>query len=107
MDWMYAACSTTARRGAIDWAPKFKDTLKPIFNQLYESVKLGHETKRALAYNSHPKYRENLEAELKEIRNMEIWRAGKAVRHVPQVTIPVRLVTYSLFCYRSLRPENS
>ncbi|KAK2615986.1 hypothetical protein N8I77_002706 [Diaporthe amygdali] len=86
MDWMYEACSTTARRGAIDWSPRFKDALKPVFNQLYESVKNGEETKRSLDYNGQPDYREKFEAEMEEIRNLEIWRAGKAVR--------------------SLRPEN-
>lgn len=82
MDWMYAACSTTARRGAIDWSGKFKDTLKPVFNELYDSVKNGTETKRALDFNGQPDYREKLEAELKTIRELEIWRAGKAVRLV-------------------------
>jgi ketol-acid reductoisomerase len=82
MDWMYAACSTTARRGAIDWSGKFKDTLKPVFNELYDSVKNGTETKRALDFNGQPDYREKLEAELKTIRELEIWRAGKAVRSV-------------------------
>lgn len=82
MDWMYAACSTTARRGAIDWSPKFKDALKPVFNELYDSVKTGKETKRSLEYNSQPDYREKYEKELEEIRNLEIWRAGKAVRYV-------------------------
>ncbi|KAI5860256.1 ketol-acid reductoisomerase [Durotheca rogersii] len=86
MDWMYEACSTTARRGAIDWTPKFKKALKPIFNQLYDSVQDGTETKRSLKYNSQPDYREKFEAEMQEIRNLEIWKAGKAVR--------------------SLRPEN-
>ena len=86
MDWMYAACSTTARRGAIDWSPKFKDALKPVFDELYTSVKTGKETQRSLEYNSQPDYRERYEKELEEIRNLEIWRAGKAVR--------------------SLRPEN-
>ncbi|KAK7698698.1 Bifunctional acetohydroxyacid reductoisomerase [Diaporthe eres] len=86
MDWMYDACSTTARRGAIDWSPRFKDALKPVFNQLYDSVKDGSETKRSLDYNGQPDYREKFEAELQEIRDLEIWRAGKAVR--------------------SLRPEN-
>ncbi|PGH00342.1 ketol-acid reductoisomerase, mitochondrial [Blastomyces parvus] len=80
MDWMYAACSTTARRGAIDWSGKFKDTLKPVFNELYDSVKDGRETKRSLEYNSQPDYREKYEKELQEIRELEIWRAGKAVR---------------------------
>ncbi|KKY31999.1 putative ketol-acid reductoisomerase [Diaporthe ampelina] len=86
MDWMYEACSTTARRGAIDWSPRFKDALKPVFNQLYDSVKNGDETKRSLDYNGQPDYREKFEAEMEEIRGLEIWRAGKAVR--------------------SLRPEN-
>lgn len=81
MDWMYAACSTTARRGAIDWSGKFKDTLKPVFNELYDSVKDGKETQRSLEFNSQPDYREKYEQEMKEIRELEIWRAGKAVRY--------------------------
>jgi ketol-acid reductoisomerase len=85
MDWMYAACSTTARRGAIDWSGKFKDTLKPVFNELYDSVKNGTETKRSLDFNGQPDYREKLEAELKTIRELEIWRAGKAVRSVESI----------------------
>ncbi|CCX33993.1 Similar to Ketol-acid reductoisomerase, mitochondrial; acc. no. P38674 [Pyronema omphalodes CBS 100304] len=86
MDWMYAACSTTARRGALDWTNKFKDAIKPVMNDLYTSVENGSETQRSLDYNSAPDYRAKYEAELEEVRNMEIWRAGKAVR--------------------SLRPEN-
>ena len=82
MDWMYAACSTTARRGAIDWSGKFKDTLKPVFNELYDSVKDGKETQRSLQFNSQPDYREKYEQEMKAIRDLEIWRAGKAVRYV-------------------------
>ena len=101
MDWMYAACSTTARRGAIDWSSKFKDTLKPVFNELYDSVKDGRETKRvchrpccsyaselltggseqSLEFNSQPDYREKYEKEMQEIRDLEIWRAGKSVRY--------------------------
>ena len=80
MDWMYAACSTTARRGALDWMVKFKDSLKPVFNELYDRVKDGSETQRSLDFNGAPDYREKLEAELKQIRELEIWRAGKAVR---------------------------
>ena len=82
MDWMYAACSTTARRGAIDWTSKFKDTLKPVFNELYDRVRDGTETKRSLDYNSQKDYRERFEKEMQEIRDLEIWRAGKAVRLV-------------------------
>ena len=81
MDWMYAACSTTARRGAIDWSGRFKDTLKPVFNDLYDSVRDGKETKRSLEFNSQSDYREKYEAEMQEIRDLEIWRAGKAVRY--------------------------
>ena len=84
MDWMYAACSTTARRGALDWSPKFKQALKPVFNELYDRVKDGSETQRSLDFNSASDYRERLEKELKEIRELEIWRAGKSVRSVPE-----------------------
>lgn len=80
MDYMYDACSTTARRGALDWYPRFKDALKPVFTDLYESVKNGSETQRSLDFNSQPDYREKLEEELKVIRAMEIWQVGKEVR---------------------------
>ncbi|KAI5956748.1 ILV5 [Candida jiufengensis] len=80
MDYMYDACSTTARRGALDWYPRFKDALKPVFEDLYESVKNGTETQRSLDFNSQVDYRDRLEEELKTIRDMEIWRVGKEVR---------------------------
>jgi ketol-acid reductoisomerase len=80
MDYMYAACSTTARRGAIDWTDKFKAALKPVFNDLYDSVADGTETQRSLDYNGSPDYREKFEKEMEEIRGLEIWRAGKSVR---------------------------
>ncbi|KAJ1806848.1 Bifunctional acetohydroxyacid reductoisomerase [Coemansia sp. RSA 2599] len=80
MDWMYANCSVTAQRGALDWHQKFYDSSLPVFKDLYESVRNGSETKRALDKNSQPDYRESLEVELKEIRESEIWRAGETVR---------------------------
>ena len=80
MDWMYANCSTTAQRGALDWFKRFRDASKPVFEQLYESVKTGEETRLTLAANSRPDYREKLEAELKEIRESELWVAGNWVR---------------------------
>ncbi len=80
MDWMFGNCSTTAQRGALDWAPRFRDAVAPVFDELYESVVSGKETKRVLEVNSAPDYRENLEKELKEIRDSEMWRAGAAVR---------------------------
>ena len=80
MDWMYANCSTTAQRGALDWKPKFRDAVAPLFDELYESVLSGKETKRVLEANSAPDYREKLEKELDVIKNSEMWQAGAAVR---------------------------
>lgn len=80
MDYMYDACSTTARRGALDWSPKFKDALKPVFNELYDKVVDGTETQRSLDFNSQKDYREKYEKELQEIRDLEIWKVGKEVR---------------------------
>jgi len=86
MDWMFANCSTTAQRGALDWSPRFRDAVKPVFDQLYESVLSGEETRRTLEKNSDRDYREKLNKELEVIRLSEMWQAGAAVR--------------------SLRPEN-
>ncbi|CAE6464706.1 unnamed protein product [Rhizoctonia solani] len=80
MDYMYAACSTTARRGALDWAPEFEKANRPVFEALYESVRNGTETRRSLEFNGRKTYREDLARELKEIDEQEIWRAGKTVR---------------------------
>jgi len=80
MDWMYANCSTTAQRGALDWKPKFRDAVAPLFDELYESVLSGKETKRVLEANSAPDYREKLEKELNVLKNSEMWQAGAAVR---------------------------
>jgi len=86
MDWMFASCSTTAQRGALDWAPKFRDAVAPVFDELYAKVMSGEETKRVLEANSAPDYREKLEKELKVIKESEMWQTGTVVR--------------------SLRPEN-
>jgi ketol-acid reductoisomerase len=86
MDWMFASCSTTAQRGALDWAPRFRDAVAPVFADLYESVISGKETRRVLEVNSASDYRVKLEKELDVLKNSEMWRAGAAVR--------------------SLRPEN-
>jgi len=80
MDWMYANCSTTAQRGALDWRHRFREAVKPIFEELYESVVSGKETRIVLEANSAPDYRESLEKELSEMHNSEMWRAGAAVR---------------------------
>lgn len=80
MDWMMANCSTTAQRGALDWAPKFRDAVKPVFDELYDKVVSGEETRRVLAKNSTPDYRQQLQKELEVIHRSEMWQAGKAVR---------------------------
>ncbi|MFH1985070.1 MAG: ketol-acid reductoisomerase [Pseudomonadota bacterium] len=80
MDWMFGNCSTTAQRGALDWAPKFRDAVVPVFDDLYEAVINGSETRRTLDVNSKPDYREKLQVELDQIHNSEMWRTGAAVR---------------------------
>jgi ketol-acid reductoisomerase len=87
MDWMYANCSTTAQRGALDWMGPFYEATKPVFQQLYKSVIDGVEAQKSIDSNSKSDYRVKLEAELKELEESEMWQTGKAVR--------------------KLRPENS
>src|SRR3954464_7813673 len=79
MDWMYANCSTTAQRGALDWYHRFRDCSKPVFEELYTNVANGGETKRVLEANSKKDYREQLEKELKEVADSEMWQAGTVV----------------------------
>ena len=86
MDWMYANCSTTAQRGALDWYPRFKDAIKPVMQQLYQSVAEGTEAQISIDSNSKPDYREGLEKELKVLHDSEMWKTAETVR--------------------SLRPEN-
>jgi ketol-acid reductoisomerase len=80
MDWMYANCSTTAQRGALDWFKRFRDAARPVFEELYQHVAAGDETRRVLEANSRPDYREQLEKELKAIADSEMWQAGMVVR---------------------------
>jgi len=80
MDWMYANCSVTAQRGALDWRHRFGEAVLPVFEQLYESVKNGTETRIVLEKTSGPDYRDKLNAELKEMRESELWQAGAQVR---------------------------
>jgi ketol-acid reductoisomerase len=86
MDFMYANCSTTAQRGALDWHPRFREAVEPVFEELYDRVVEGLETEVVLKANSAPDYQVKLDAELKTMRESEMWRAGSSVR--------------------SLRPEN-
>ena len=87
MDWMYANCSTTAQRGALDWMGPFHDAIKPVVQKLYASVKCGNEAQISIDANSKPDYREGLEKELKALRESEMWQTAVTVR--------------------ALRPENS
>jgi len=87
MDWMYANCSTTAQRGALDWKDKFRDAVAPVFEELYDSVASGNEAQRSIDSNGQEGYRAKLEEELAELKNSEMWQAGQTVR--------------------SLRPENA
>ena len=80
MDWMYANTSTTAQRGALDWRHRFREAVAPVFEQLYQSVVSGEETRVVLEANSAPDYQEKLDVELREVRESEMWRAGAAVR---------------------------
>ena len=82
MDWMYANCSTTAQRGALDWKDPFHDAIKPVVERLYESVESGVEAQKSIDSNSKPGYREGLEKELKELRESELWRAAETVRRL-------------------------
>lgn len=80
MDWMYANCSTTAQRGALDWWKKFRDATKPVFDQLYKEVASANEARVVIEANSKADYREKLDAELNELKNSEMWKVGSVVR---------------------------
>lgn len=82
MDWMYANCSTTAQRGALDWWKKFRDAVAPVFEDLYDSVATGNEASITIKANEKANYREELEVELNELRKSEMWRTGVAVRRL-------------------------
>ena len=80
MDWMYANCSTTAQRGALDWMGPFHDAIKPVVQKLYQSVVTGNEAQISIDANSKPDYRVGLEKELQALRESEMWRTGEVVR---------------------------
>jgi ketol-acid reductoisomerase len=80
MDWMYSNCSATAQRGALDWRPRFKQAVQPVFELLYDRVASGKECKRVLESTGGADYQERLGKELAEMGSSEMWRAGKATR---------------------------
>lgn len=85
MDWMYANCSTTAQRGALDWLPHFKKAVQPVFESLYQSVAEGTEAQSSIDSNGHPDYKKRLDAELEKMRSQELWQVGKKVRELRPV----------------------
>jgi ketol-acid reductoisomerase len=80
MDWMYANCSTTAQRGALDWRHRFRKAVEPVFDDLYDRVASGKEAEIAIEAGQKEDYREKLEEELRELRESEMWQAGQQVR---------------------------
>ncbi len=80
MDWMYLNCSATAQRGALDWKPKFKKAVMPVFKELYKRVKTGAETRRVLNSCGRSNYQQQLQKELGTMANSEMWQAGAATR---------------------------
>ncbi len=80
MDWMFSNCSATAQRGALDWSPKFKKAVLPVFNALYKNVASGKEAEHVIKVCGAKGYQERVAKELRAIRDSEMWRAGAAVR---------------------------
>ncbi len=82
MDWMYANCSTTAQRGALDWMGPFHDAIKPVMQKLYQSVSCGNEAQISIDSNSRPDYRDKLNEELRQMRESEMWQTAVTVRQL-------------------------
>jgi ketol-acid reductoisomerase len=80
MDWMFSNCSATAQRGALDWKPRFKKAVLPVFKELYRRVKNGDEAARVIKTCGRKDYQKQLARELGAIGNSEMWKAGAAVR---------------------------
>ncbi|WP_192820282.1 ketol-acid reductoisomerase [Rufibacter sp. LB8] len=89
MDWMFSNCSVTAQRGALDWKGKFREATLPVLNDLYDSVASGKEAERTIQRGSTPGYRAELEAELKEVRESELWQTGAVVRQLRSKKVEV------------------
>jgi ketol-acid reductoisomerase len=82
MDWMFSNCSVTAQRGALDWKGRFREATLPVLNELYDSVASGQEAARTIQRGSTPNYRRELQAELQEVRDSELWQTGAKVREL-------------------------
>lgn len=82
MDWMFSHCSTTAQRGALDWLPKFKAAVMPVFEGLYDCVANGTEAAKVITANSQDDYKDKLNQELKNMHQQEIWQVGRQLRQL-------------------------
>ena len=82
MDWMFSNCSATAQRGALDWKPRFKRAVLPVFRRLYRDVASQREARRVMRICGRPDYKELLGRELRTMGESEMWRAGRAVREL-------------------------
>ena len=80
MDWMYANCSTTAQRGALDWFKRFRDAAKPVFEELYQQGRRRRRDAPRAGIEQPQGLPQQLEKELKEIADSEMWQAGAMVR---------------------------
>ena len=80
MDWLYKNCSTTAQRGALDWAPIFERELTPVIDYCYQEVVNGNQAQKVINANSNPEYREKLNNELEKMSSSELWTVAKELR---------------------------
>jgi ketol-acid reductoisomerase len=74
MDWMYANCSATAQRGALDWRPKFKEATLPVFTELYQKVKSGKNVSEFLLQPALPTTRKYL---MPNLKNWVVLKCGE------------------------------
>lgn len=82
MDYLYRNCSTTAQRGAIDWAPIFEQNVYPIMEKCYEQVVSGEEAKKVIQSNTDIDYRNKLNKELDDISNSELWTVSRQYKNI-------------------------
>ena len=54
----------------------------PVLNELYDSVASGEEARRTIERGTTPNYRQELGAELQEVRESELWATGATVRQL-------------------------
>ena len=85
MDWMFANCSTTAQRGALDWAPKFEKVIKPVIQECYQEVKNGNEIKTVIQANSNKNYKKSLDKELTQMAESPLWKTRREIKELEEI----------------------